>query len=91
MSVRFTESARKHGFTEEEAVYAIENAVGHVQHFADPQPPANIRPHLFIGPRSLTDHTLLEVFLEVRGSVVTVFHVMEVQERSLNLIGRSYR
>lgn len=91
MPVRFTESAGKHGFIEEEAVYAIENAVGHVQHFTDPQPPADIRPHLFIGPRSLADHTLLEVFLEVRGSWITVFHVMEAQERHLNLIGRSYR
>lgn len=91
MPVRFTESAEKHGFTEEEAVYAIEHAVGHVQHFTDPQPPANIRPHLYVGPRSLTDHTLLEVFLEVRGTMITVFHVMEAQERNLNRIGRSYR
>ena len=91
MGVRFIPSAGKHGFTLAEAVRAIENAVGHVYGFTKPQPPATIRPHLFIGPRSPTDRSLIEVFLEVRGADIKVFHVMFAQEENLNLIGLSYR
>jgi hypothetical protein len=90
MPVRFLDSAMKHGLTEEEIIYVIENADGHVKNFTDPQPPATIRPDLYIGPRSLTDHTPIEVFLEVRGTLVTIFHAMPAQEKNLNRIGRSY-
>ena len=91
MGVRFLPSAEKHGFTVEEAVHAVENAVGHVYGFTRPQPPATIRPHLFIGPRSRADHRLIEVFLEIRGADIRVFHVMFAQEENLNLIGLSYQ
>lgn len=47
MPVNFTDSAGKHGFTVEQAVYAVENAVYAEREFADPRPPATVRPWLF--------------------------------------------
>ena len=71
--------------------FRIEHAVGHVAEFTDPKPPATIRPHLFIGPVSLHDHRLIEVFVNVRTQNFTVFHVMYATEDNLSRIGRSYR
>lgn len=89
--MRFTLSASRHGFTIVDAVYAIENAVGYVASFTEPHPPATLRPHLYIGPVSLHDHRLIEVFVEIDTPNLTIFHVMYASEDNLNRIGRSYR
>lgn len=83
MRVRFTDSARKHGITEEAAVYAVEHAIYVEAEFTEPHPPSLIRPHLFIGPAGRYDQTLLEVFVEL-GREVKVFHVMTATAANLD-------
>ncbi len=77
MAIEFTESAGKHGFTVEDAVWAMSRARYVEREFDDPRPPSQVRPTLWIGPSRTPAVPWLEVMAEVvpPGTVV-IFHVM---------------
>lgn len=83
MAIKFTQSAGKHGFTEEEAKYAITYAVYEEEEFDEPRPPSSIRPTLFIGPCRLGG-PLIEVMVEEGRRDVVIFHVMVARQKHLD-------
>ncbi len=84
MGLRWTSSARKHGVTREDAVYAIMNAVRAESEFNEPRMPGLRRPTLFIGPPRQRDGPLLEVMVEtIPTDDVVVFHVMVARAKHL--------
>lgn len=84
-AIEFTESAGKHGFSREDAMWAIEHAHYVEREFDVARVPGRLRPTLFIGPSRTPARPLLEVMVAVipPGTVV-VFHVMAARKKHLD-------
>lgn len=82
MAIEFTESAGKHGFTRDDAINALENAVAVKPHFDTSRIFGRPDPTLVIGPGLAGG--LLEVMLieHPRGRYV-IFHCMTARSKFL--------
>ena len=77
MNIRYTDSASKHGLTEEEIVWVILHAV-RTEEVAD----RHGRPaKKFVGSVHAQTNRLAEVFVSQDGADFVVFHAMEIGER----------
>lgn len=86
MGLTWATSADKHGIAHEDAIYAMLNAIDHVEAFDEPRMPGRRRPDLYLGP-TRDRHRLLEVMVEVTPpSDVAVFHVMVARRKILDLV-----
>lgn len=85
MAIEFTESAGKHGFTEDDAIWAMHHARYFEPEFDEPRVAGHVRPTLFIGPSLTPASPLLEVMVEVMPPrQIVVFHVMQARSKYLD-------
>ena len=84
MTVRMSGTAGKHGFTVDDAVWAMNHAWYVESKFGDPSAPAQVQPTLWIGPSPIPTVPLLEVVADViPPRTVVIFHVMAAREDCL--------
>lgn len=89
VAIEFTESAGKHGFTVEDAIWAMQHARLVKPEFDDSRVPGRARPTLYIGPSRNPRHPLLEVMVEILPpSTVVIFHLMPARQKHLDLNDR---
>ena len=84
MTIEFTESAGRHGFTLADAIHAMSNPRYHEAQFDDPRL-GGLKPDLWIGPSLQPAAPLIEVMAEViPPSTVRIFHVMHARAKFLD-------
>lgn len=85
MAIEFTESAGKHGFTLDDAIWAMTNARYVEPEFDEPRVSGHVRPTLYVGPSLDPAAPLLEVMVEVLPTrSIVVFHVMKARAKYLD-------
>ncbi len=88
MAIEFTKSAGKHGFTQEEALSAIENATYVSQDFDRRGSHADYDTWAWVGP--VTGGPALEVFaFLVPPDGLVIFHCMEAREKTIQRLRRA--
>ena len=84
MAIEFTESAAKHGISQDDALWAMTHARYVERQYDEPRLPGHQRPTLFIGPSRTPSVPLLEVKAElVPPDRAIIFHVMPAREKHL--------
>jgi len=86
MQIRWTQSASKHGISQEDALNAIVRHRIHVTPYGASRMEDRQPPDLFIGPG--LDGRLLEVMAEVEQGQLVVFHVMYARPKTIEAARR---
>lgn len=86
MAIKWANSADKHGVPNQQALFAIVNAMFVAEEFDEPRMPGGARPTLYIGPSRLGG-PLLEVMVEkTPPRDLFIFHAMKARPKILKLM-----
>ncbi|MBZ8176203.1 hypothetical protein GSS88_00060 [Corynebacterium sp. 3HC-13] len=89
MAIVFLDSAAKHGFTQEDAVYAMNNHSYYLPEFDRSRTGGN-SPHLAIGP-SLNGEEIEVMFTVEPPSRIVIFHCMLARDKIKKLCRKGER
>lgn len=81
MGIRFTDSTAKHGLTQGDIYYAMQNFEVWISEFDESRSQSGSRPDLIIGPHPETGELLEIMIEEPRPGEIRIFHAMPLRPK----------